>query len=66
MDDLSGQINTIWQSRAAVLAAIVIALKAVSKTGEAEPEIQGLIRRAHEALADLEQEMEQVRRQRAA
>jgi hypothetical protein len=66
MDDLAGQITTVWQSRAAVLTAIATALKAVSKTAEAEPEIQGLIRRAHEALASLEQEMDRARRQKAA
>ena len=66
MDDLAGQITTVWQSRAAVLTAIATALKGVSKTAEAEPEIQGYIRRAYDALAALEQEMEQARRQRAA
>jgi hypothetical protein len=66
MDDLAGQITTIWKSRSAVLTAIATALKAIARTAEAEPEIQGSIRRAHDALASLEQEIDQARRQRAA
>lgn len=66
MDELAGPIQATWHARFTTLRDALDTFRAIARTVGTDEGIQGLIRRAQEALAALELEMDQAKRRKAA